>query len=160
MRRSTVAGSTSLFGMLLFALVSLSIRVFAESPERVLYAFTNPHGSGRSPFAPLIADASGNLYGTTIVGGVNDVGCVFELSRGDDGEWKETILHAFSGPDGHFPSAALVFGTFGNLYGTTEFVGSYDFVVVLTWSPSADDFWTGPVLHIFGNGHDGVSLPP
>src|SRR5258708_11681095 len=155
MRRSTVAGSRSLFGMLLFALVSLSIRVFAQSPERVLYAFTNPHGSGRSPFAPWIADASGNLYGTTIVGGVNDVGCVFELSRGDDGEWKETILHAFSGRDGHCPSAALVSDKFGNLYGTTEFGGSYDFGVVFKLSPSSDGAWTETVLPSFGNGNDG-----
>jgi uncharacterized repeat protein (TIGR03803 family) len=159
MRRSTVAASRNLFGMLLFALAFLSIGVFAQSPERVLYVFTNPPGSlvcsGRSPLAPLITDASGNLYGTTIVGGVNEVGCVFELFRGEDGGWKEVVLHGFSGPDGYYPSAALVFDKFGNLYGTTEFGGAYNSGVVFKLSPSSDGEWTETVLYSFGNGNDG-----
>jgi uncharacterized repeat protein (TIGR03803 family) len=160
MRHPIVAGCRNVLGSLLFGLAALSTSVFAQSPERVLYAFTNPPGrpvcSGRTPSAPLIADASGNLYGTTVVGGAAEVGCVFELSRSDDG-WKETVLHSFSGPDGYFPSAALVFDEFGNLYGTTEFGGAYNSGVAFELSPSSDCEWTETILHSFGNGNDGYA---
>jgi uncharacterized repeat protein (TIGR03803 family) len=82
----------------------------------------------------LIADTSGNLYGTTELGGTNPAstglgsGTVFELSppSASGGKWTETILQNFgSGTDGAGPFAGLIADPSGNLYGTTSAGGLY-----------------------------------
>lgn len=93
--------------------------------EIVLYTFCSLSGcaDGESPlFGPLVQDAAGNLYGTTIFGGsyrnCNGDGCgvVFKL----DTTGKETVLHSFTGgSDGALPEAGLAMDSSGNLYGTT-----------------------------------------
>jgi uncharacterized repeat protein (TIGR03803 family) len=50
---------------------------YATAPE-TLFSFDG--SDGRNPFAPLIADATGNLFGTTNRGGPSDAGTVFELT--------------------------------------------------------------------------------
>ena len=90
--------------------------------EKVLHNFSRNGPGGRFPFAGLILDAAGNLYGTTEGGGPSDAGTVFKLTRSGDGVWTETTLYAFQhrgGEDGHFPYGGLVFDSAGNLYGTT-----------------------------------------
>jgi len=90
---------------------------------KVLHAFA-VGSDGAAPFAGLIANESGTLYGTTYAGG--DSGCsndgqgcgtVFQLAS--DG--TETVLHAFTGGnDGAYPhSGSLIIDKTGNLYGTT-----------------------------------------
>ncbi len=87
--------------------------------ETVLYTFARTSG-GKSE-AGLIRDSQGNLYGTTQIGGNSKcgdgAGCgtVFKL----DAAGTLTVLHAFEGPDGARPVAALLRDTAGNLYGTT-----------------------------------------
>jgi hypothetical protein len=83
----------------------------------VLHTF-NGRTDGSFPYAGLIFDAAGNLYGATWYGGV-----VFELFPDKDGKWTETVLDAFSGKDGWFPYAGLIFDASGNLYGTTQLGG-------------------------------------
>jgi uncharacterized repeat protein (TIGR03803 family) len=72
---------------------------------------------GELPFAALVRDAAGNLYGTTTQGGgTSNYGTVFKLDK--DG--KETVLHSFTGgADGAWPYAGLIRDKAGNLYGTT-----------------------------------------
>jgi len=70
----------------------------------------------------LVADASGNLYGTTAVGGDYDYGTVFELTPADE----YLVLHSFDGTDGRYPNAGLTLGNDGNLYGVTT-RGAADF---------------------------------
>ena len=83
--------------------------------ETVLYTFTGGTDGGL-PYAGVIRDAAGNLYGTTYDGGTGDQGVVFKL----DTNGKETVLHAFTGKaDGGFPFAGLLRDAEGNLYGTT-----------------------------------------
>jgi uncharacterized repeat protein (TIGR03803 family) len=75
---------------------------------------------GADPVGGVIADGSGNLYGTTLFGGEADNGTVFELTAGG----QERILHDFHGRrDGKGPLAGLVMDAAGNLYGTTSFGG-------------------------------------
>jgi uncharacterized repeat protein (TIGR03803 family) len=92
--------------------------VFKLSPtgtETILYGFTGG-ADGATPYAGLIQDAAGNLYGTTYVGGSSGPGVVFKLSP----TGTETVLHSFTdGADGGLPSAGLVQDAAGNLYGTT-----------------------------------------
>jgi hypothetical protein len=102
--------------------------------ETVLHSFTLLTDGG-VPGAGVILDAAGNLYGTTAVGGnyscnagFNDgCGLAYKLAppATKGGVWKETVLHAFTGgSDGIQPEAALIFGKFGLLYGTTEAGGA------------------------------------
>jgi hypothetical protein len=88
--------------------------------ETVLHRFTGG-SDGRRPASGLTFDGSGNLYGTTTAGGVrgNCCGVVFMLSPpvGRMGNWTETVLHTFLGPDGIEPGTDLVFDGAGHLYG-------------------------------------------
>lgn len=130
--------------------------VVAQSPGKVLYAFKASPDCGNSSDSPLIGDAAGNLYGATLLGGANNKGCIFELSRGENG-WQERILHSFSGPDGNGPEGSLVFDKAGNLYGTTVEGGAYDSGTAFELSRSSDGNWTETVLHNFGSVGDGTA---
>ncbi len=89
--------------------------------EKVLYTF--PGGAnGGNPYAGVIRDAAGNLYGTTASGVFGAGGVVFELTPGTGGTWTETVLYTVDGA-GNGSYAGLVFDKTGNLYGTTEFGG-------------------------------------
>src|SRR5881628_3220008 len=66
-----------------------------------LYAFA-PAGS--QPYAGLIQDSAGNLYGTTQYGGVFNAGTVYKLAPSGD----LTVLHSFNGSDGTNPYAGLI----------------------------------------------------
>jgi uncharacterized repeat protein (TIGR03803 family) len=84
--------------------------------ETVLYSFTGGAGGGQ-PFAGVILDAAGNLYGTTQFGGTDGQGVVYQVSP--DGQ--ETVLHSFTGgADGGSPVASVTFGPKDDLYGTAE----------------------------------------
>jgi uncharacterized repeat protein (TIGR03803 family) len=90
-------------------------RLAPDGSETVLYAFTGGSDGGE-PYGGVVADGAGDLYGTTITGGVNDdLGVVFELSA----KGKETVLHALDGAnDGAWPEAGVIIGRGGMLYGT------------------------------------------
>ncbi len=79
--------------------------------------------NGVSPYAALIMDSSGNLYGTTIQGGASNDGTVFEVAHGSG---TITTLASFGGFDGAYPWAALIMDSSGNLYGTTGGGGDYN----------------------------------
>ncbi len=83
--------------------------------ETILHSFT-PFIDGQEPLGGLVADAQGNLYGTTSVDGV-----VFMLSppRHHGSHWTETTLHSFTNVGGNSPEGSLVFGITGSLCGTT-----------------------------------------
>jgi uncharacterized repeat protein (TIGR03803 family) len=124
--------------------------------EDVLHDFDDNGNDGSNPFAGLIFDAAGNLYGTTGGGGSRTFGTVFELTPKAGGGWTETILHSFNGEDGNDPYAGVIFDAFGNLYGTTGGGGAYTFGTVFELSPKAGGGWSEKVLHNFGNtGKDG-----
>jgi uncharacterized repeat protein (TIGR03803 family) len=139
--------------ILAFSLALFSGIAAAKSREHVIYAFSECADST----APLIADANGNLYGTALVGGASQKGCIFEVSRDTTGRWSGTILHSFSGIDGNGPMAALVFDKVGNLYGTTVQGGVYGAGVAFELSPSSNGEWVETVLHNFGGANDGTA---
>jgi uncharacterized repeat protein (TIGR03803 family) len=94
--------------------------VFKLSDERetVLHAFTGGE-DGAFPWAGVIADARGNLYGTTNAGGGIGGGVAFKLAG-----TKETVLHSFTGgTDGNYLTSGLLMDATGNLYGTDFFGG-------------------------------------
>ncbi len=97
--------------------------------EKVLYDFcslTECADGERPLYEPLVMDAAGNLYGTTIFGGAyrncngGTCGVVFKLEP----DRKETVLHSFTGgADGAAPAVGVTMDAAGNLYGTTELGG-------------------------------------
>jgi uncharacterized repeat protein (TIGR03803 family) len=92
------------------------------------YALTTIFGfpgfpDAQSPSGAIVADAEGNLYGTTFDGGPSYGGTVFRLDAANG--YALTILHAFGGPDGRFPFGGVIADASGNLYGTTNSGGDY-----------------------------------
>ena len=81
--------------------------------------------NGQSPSGGLIADAAGNLFGTTFAGGANGNGTVFEIAKtGDSYASTPTTLVNFKGSDGNGSEAGLIFDAGGNLFGTTTSGGA------------------------------------
>src|SRR5262249_8528290 len=70
--------------------------------------------NGACPYAAVIMDSSGNLYGTTEGGGPAQVGTVFELAKGSG---AITALASFNGTNGAYPYAGVIMDSTGNLYG-------------------------------------------
>jgi uncharacterized repeat protein (TIGR03803 family) len=123
--------------------------------ESILYSFDTAFGTatyGRNPFAGLIQDASGNLYGTTEAGGSSgNNGTVFKVTPAG----IETVIYSFSGADGQTPNAALIQDASGNLYGTTYFGGTSGTGTVFKVTPAGVE----TVLHSFANGGSGGQNP-
>jgi uncharacterized repeat protein (TIGR03803 family) len=114
--------------------------------EKVLHSFGQGK-DGSSPYASLIIDTAGDLYGTTFYGGADGYGSVFELAPEAGGKWAEKVLHNFNGKDGKYPSAGLIFDAAGNLYGPTE-----DSIFELL--PKTGGGWKEKVLHNSGSTAD------
>ena len=131
--------------------------VFKVDPsgnETVLHSFTGG-SDGYMPYAGLIMDAQGNLYGTTFSSDnpAQGNGVVFKL----DPAGSETVLYTFTGGrDGAWPNA-LIMDAARNLYGTTGYGGNLDCYsgqgcgTVFKVDPSGNE----TVLHSFTAGSDG-----
>ncbi len=104
----------------------------------VIHSFTGSDGG--NPAAGLTLDHAGNLYGTTTDGGngCTDYGCgtVFKLAHAGSG-WVLNLLYKFSGSDGLYPEARVVFGQDGALYGTTTAGGFSNGGTVFNLRPPA-----------------------
>lgn len=119
--------------------------------ENTIYTFQSGSG-GQTPYAGLILDQSGNLYGATTTGGVNGGGTVFELAP-SNGRWTFSVLYSFTGSGG--PFANLVMGRDGSLYGATGDDGLYGMGAVFKLTHTSGG-WTYASLHDFTGGSDGA----
>lgn len=121
-----------------------------DGTETVLHTFSISENDGNQPNSGVVRDKSGNLYGTTFLGGANGDGSAFALTP--DGTLS--ILHSFEfgSPGGEAPVAGLVRDRRGNLYGTTYGDGAggdYGSVFKI----AADGTFTS--LYSFKGGRDG-----
>jgi uncharacterized repeat protein (TIGR03803 family) len=132
-------------------------KVDQNHKESVLHIFIGGT-DGSFPFAGLVRDTSGNLYGTTFHGGIVDCDCgtIFKVDK----TGSETILYSFTGgADGANPAASLIRDSVGNLYGTTVQGG------VAGCNPYSgcgvvfklDALGTETVLYSFTGGTDGAN---
>jgi len=118
-----------------------------------LYNFCSQSGcaDGADPYAALIQDTNGNLYGTTEAGLSSSYGAVFKITPSG----KLTTLYNFCSQsgctDGAYPWAGLVQATNGNFYGATYEGGAYDEGAVFKITPSGEL----TTLHSF-DGTDGA----
>ena len=121
----------------------------ASGNETVLYSFTGG-ADGGNPYAALIRDSAGDLYGTTSGGGTAGAGVIYKL----DPSGNETVLYSFPGAaGGSEPLAGLIRDSAGNLYGTTQFGGSAGAGTVYKLDTSAHEI----VLYTFTGGADGAN---
>jgi uncharacterized repeat protein (TIGR03803 family) len=146
----------------IFAATLVASTLAVAPTEKILYSFNGTNGS--QPYAGLIFDTAGNLYGTTYYGGTYNYGTVFELTPSYHGRWTEKVLHSFNynSTDGYYPVGGLIFDASGNLYGTTSFGGSGacndgesgGCGTVFELTPGRHGKWTEKVLYSFNNNGD------
>jgi len=130
------------------------------------------YGDGAQPMATMTTDAGGNLYGTTFYGGAQPgdlgYGIVFKLAQ-KNSAWVLQSLYTFrGGSDGANPSAGVVVGANGSLYGTTSLggiqacTGGFACGLIFQLRPSITACksvlcpWTQTVLYRFTGGSDGA----
>jgi hypothetical protein len=158
-------------------ILALATTAAAQLKEQLLYSFQG-YPDGAIPVGSIVFDKQGNLYGATLSGGLRSCsgpgggcGTVYELSppakKGDP--WTETQVHLFQGRalgDGSDPAGGLIMDAAGNLYGTTEYDGSGNCILlggvvgcgtVYELSPPVQPggAWTEIVLYNFQGGNDG-----
>jgi uncharacterized repeat protein (TIGR03803 family) len=133
---------------ILFLLGTIAAKRVQAQTFTLLHSFSGSDGA--TPYAGLVRDSDGNLYGTTYFGGPHVGGTVFKL----DTSGVLTVLYSFSGlnNDGADPRAGLVGDSDGNLYGTTVAGGSYGSGTVF----KLDTSHTLTVLYSFSGGGDGA----
>jgi len=107
---------------------------------------------GALPFAGVIQDKTGNIYGTTSYGGAFNAGSVFKVNASGT---EETLYSFTGGTDGNTPYGALTLDKFGNLYGTTYVGGSYNLGVIFKVDPTGNE----TVLHHFAGGDSDGCYP-
>jgi uncharacterized repeat protein (TIGR03803 family) len=130
-----------------------------EWTQTVLYSFSGQ--DGQEPYAGVVVDRFGNLYGATRMGGESASGVVFEVSppSSPGGAWSERSLYEFSGQgDGGDPLGTLVFDAVGNLYGTTRLGGTFGLGTAFELVLAGPGQYTEKVLHSFGGGADGSDV--
>lgn len=120
----------------------------------ILHHFGRPDGA--SPASGLIQSIDGLLYGTTQSGGSQNLGAVFRLNTNGSGF---STLHSFAGmpSDGDTPSANLIEGLDGRLYGTSSYGGP--FFSSGTVFTLARDGTAYSILHSFGGAGDDAGVP-
>jgi len=105
---------------------------FPSWDESSVHEFDFTHDGGY-PIGGLIADADGNLYGTTSYGGPAGQGTVFKVNTSG----AYTVLYSFPGKgDGCGPEDKLAFGPDGDLYGTTYCGGAHGYGSIFKVSPT------------------------
>jgi uncharacterized repeat protein (TIGR03803 family) len=106
--------------------------VFQITPEGALTTLVSFNGTnGRHSAGGLVEGTDGNVYGTTIRGGADDLGTVFQITPAG----TLATLVSFNGANGGLPFAGLMQGTNGNFYGTTS-LGSSGNGTVFTMNPA------------------------
>jgi uncharacterized repeat protein (TIGR03803 family) len=98
--------------------------------EDTLESFQHHALNAFRPFAGVVLDAEGNIYGTTLLGGTFRGGTVFELVPGG-GSYTLNIIANLTGN----PYSGVIMDGSGNLYGTTNFGGRHSFGVVYEATP-------------------------
>jgi hypothetical protein len=162
--------TTPFLGLTLALLIGSTASAFAGT-ETMLYSFQGG-SDGAGPTSGLIADASGNLYGTTPYGG--DLSCsppgggagcgvVYELTPTNSG-YVESVLYAFHGgtKDGAVPFGGLVMDGSGDLFGTTYTGGASPCVgeggcgTVFELKPGGPTGYTESIPYFFQGAGDGA----
>jgi len=119
-----------------FLLCSTSAITLSAQTLTTLHTFSGVDGA--DPAAPLIQGIDGNIYSTTVYGGINQIsyGTVFNVTMSG----AVTTIYSFCSQsgctDGYNPQGGVVQYTDGNLYGTTSSGGAYGHGSIFKVTPS------------------------
>ncbi|HEY3636671.1 MAG TPA: choice-of-anchor tandem repeat GloVer-containing protein [Rhizomicrobium sp.] len=116
----------------------VAFEVTTAGKEKILYNFCSAANctDGSQPSGPLLADKSGDLYGTTAAGGAAKWGVVFKLAPAG----TESVVYSFQGgSDGIYPDGGLIFDKKQNLYGVTYLGGASDDGTIFTISAGGSE---------------------
>ncbi|MGB6686233.1 MAG: choice-of-anchor tandem repeat GloVer-containing protein [Terracidiphilus sp.] len=128
---------------------------YASTPT-TLISFNETDGA--NPFAGLIVDANGDLFGTTYQGGTDNIGTVFEIVKTSSGYASTpTTLVNFNGTNGANPYAGLVADANGNLFGTTYWGGTFQSGTVFEIPKTASGYASTPTILVNFNGTNGLN---
>jgi uncharacterized repeat protein (TIGR03803 family) len=91
-------------------------KISTNGEMTTLHSFTGEPTDGATPLGGVVQGSDGYFYGTTEIGGTNELGTVFKMSTNG----TVTLLYSFTGgDDGAEPYAGVVQGSDGYLYGTS-----------------------------------------
>ncbi len=138
---------------ILAAILTLSLAVLAFPLAQAQTYTVVVDFFGQLPALPAVGPAAaqgrdGNFYGTSVEGGTNGLGTVFQITPSG----TLTTLYSFDGTVGEYPYGGLTLGTDGNFYGTTNRGGSAGFGSVYQITPAG----VVTTLHTFTNTGDGT----
>lgn len=147
-----------LFGTTLLATL-LATTAWAANNTKLIYSFAGG-ADGEYTDTELVRDSAGNLYGTSVQGGLYASGTVFQVTPAG----VHTVLYNFTGgTDGGEPYKGVTVGPDGSLYGTTvtggggSCEGGCGVVFKVT---NAAGTWTQTVVHAFlGSDGSGPGSP-
>src|SRR5216684_1801976 len=136
------------------AIAWLATAACAASTTKLIYSFAG-NGDGEYTDTELVVDSAGNLYGTSVQGGLYGGGTVFEVSPAG----AHTVLYNFTGgADGGEPYKGVTLDAQGNLYGTavTGGSGSCEGGCGVAYKlTNSGGIWAQTVIHSFTGGDDG-----
>ena len=162
-----IYGTTSNGGSSNNGVVFKLTRSGASWTESVIWDFTGGNDGG-GPYAGVIFDNAGNLYGTATYGGSSFQGTAYELSPTASG-WNETTLYSFTNSDNGNPYGGLLMDAHGDLFGTTggflpgaayELTpnnGAWSFTLLQTFTGELGDSFAAPTFDSQGNLYGSLS---
>jgi uncharacterized repeat protein (TIGR03803 family) len=148
---TTSAGGADSYGTV-FQLTPI-VATGSKYEEKILHNFTH-QDDGDVPYAGLILDRAGNLYGAATGGGVNSGGTIFELTP-TTGGWNFTVLYGIAGWDISGAFQDLFLDASGNIWGTTHCDGANQAGTVYELTNSGGT-WNYDSMYVFTGGSDGL----
>lgn len=154
-------GKGNLYGTTAFGGAHSQGTVFELTPgsngtwtETIAYSFPGD-SSGGTPFAGIIIDSAGNIYGIA-QGGTYGYGVLYELISSNNGTWIEKILHSFTGKDdgGVYFGESIILDAAGNIFGVAP-NGRDDYGMVFEMVHGSNGSWSEKVLYSFTGLADG-----
>jgi uncharacterized repeat protein (TIGR03803 family) len=139
-----------------FEIVKTGANTYASTPT-TLVDFNGTNGD--TPYGSLIADANGDLFGTTAKGGANGFGTVFEIVKTGANTYASTptTLVSFKGANGAFPEGNLIFDANGDLFGTTSGGGANNDGTVFEIVKTGNTYASTPTTLVDFNGTNGAA---
>jgi uncharacterized repeat protein (TIGR03803 family) len=117
--------------------------------EQVLYNFKG--GSDvAAPNSSLVFDTSGNLFGSSAIGGIYNMGGIFELSPEAGGGWTEQVILAGNRKEGGNFLGPVAVDSHGALYVEAALSGAYNAGSVYRLA-LVSGLWKANVIHAFAN---------
>ena len=118
-----------------------------DSTPTVLVRFNASGSGGTNPFAGLVEDANGDLFGTTQQGGPGGVGEVFEVKiNGGVYDSTPTVLVTFNTTNGAYPAGELQIDGNGNLFGASSYGGTNNYGNLFEVKATATGYDSTPTI--------------